>query len=75
MYGQICKDKDEAEVWFVGLKALITRGSYRRLRTDSRSDCVSSDSPRVRRVSPSRAAFVSSNISVCVCVCVYYDSS
>ncbi|XP_043706595.1 PH, RCC1 and FYVE domains-containing protein 1-like isoform X2 [Telopea speciosissima] len=23
----ICKDKDEAEVWFVGLKALITRGS------------------------------------------------
>ncbi|XP_042498405.1 PH, RCC1 and FYVE domains-containing protein 1-like [Macadamia integrifolia] len=23
----ICKDKDEAEVWFVGLKALIARGS------------------------------------------------
>ncbi|CAI0402034.1 unnamed protein product [Linum tenue] len=26
----ICKDKDEADVWFVGLKALITHGNYNR---------------------------------------------
>ncbi|WCJ21272.1 Regulator of chromosome condensation (RCC1) family with FYVE zinc finger domain [Euphorbia peplus] len=47
----ICKDKDEAEVWFVGLKALITRGSYhRKWKLDSRSETAPSDSPhRLRR--------------------------
>ncbi|XP_043724265.1 PH, RCC1 and FYVE domains-containing protein 1-like [Telopea speciosissima] len=40
----ICKDKDEAEVWFVGLKALITRGSYRKWRPEPRSDRISADS-------------------------------
>ncbi|XP_065861404.1 PH, RCC1 and FYVE domains-containing protein 1-like [Euphorbia lathyris] len=45
----ICKDKDEAEVWFVGLKALITRGSYqRKWRLDSRSETAASDSPQTR---------------------------
>ncbi|KAK1258524.1 hypothetical protein QJS04_geneDACA014853 [Acorus gramineus] len=34
----ICKDKDEAEVWFVGLKALICRGNNRKWRTESKSD-------------------------------------
>ncbi|KAK6159975.1 hypothetical protein DH2020_003356 [Rehmannia glutinosa] len=41
----ICKDKDEAEVWFVGLKALIARGSSRKPRNESRSDNATSDSP------------------------------
>ncbi|KAE8651753.1 PH, RCC1 and FYVE domains-containing protein 1-like isoform X1 [Cucumis sativus] len=51
----ICKDKDEAEVWFVGLKALITRGNHRKWRVESRCESVSSDSPhaRLRRNSPS----------------------
>uniref|UniRef100_A0A2N9F4D2 FYVE-type domain-containing protein n=1 Tax=Fagus sylvatica TaxID=28930 RepID=A0A2N9F4D2_FAGSY len=54
----ICKDKDEAEVWFVGLKALITRGNYK-WRSASRCDSVSSDSlhSRSRRNSPSIAPF------------------
>ncbi|GLU17092.1 hypothetical protein SLE2022_334880 [Rubroshorea leprosula] len=34
----ICKDKDEAEVWFVGLKALISHGNYRKWGTETRSD-------------------------------------
>ncbi|CAI0548661.1 unnamed protein product [Linum tenue] len=34
----ICKDKDEAEVWFSGLKALISRSHNRKWRTESRSD-------------------------------------
>ncbi|KAL6187678.1 hypothetical protein ACLB2K_039074 [Fragaria x ananassa] len=57
----ICKDKDEAEVWFVGLKALINRGSYRDLRIESRSDnSISTDTPlaRTRRSSPSIAPFI-----------------
>ncbi|KAK6914097.1 FYVE zinc finger, partial [Dillenia turbinata] len=29
----ICKDKDEAEVWFAGLKALISDGQFRSRRT------------------------------------------
>ncbi|XP_020252996.1 uncharacterized protein LOC109830210 [Asparagus officinalis] len=31
----ICKDKDEAEVWFVALKALISRGNIRKWRAES----------------------------------------
>ncbi|KAL6563738.1 hypothetical protein OROGR_002697 [Orobanche gracilis] len=44
----ICKDKEEAEVWFSGLKALISRGHQRKWRTESRSDGISSGatSPR-----------------------------
>ncbi|XP_042475047.1 PH, RCC1 and FYVE domains-containing protein 1-like isoform X2 [Macadamia integrifolia] len=41
----ICKDKDEAEVWFVGLKALIARGSYRKWKPEPRSERISADSP------------------------------
>ncbi|CAN1250516.1 PH, RCC1 and FYVE domains-containing protein 1 [Linum perenne] len=37
----ICKDKDEAEVWFSGLKALISRSHNRKGRAESRKDsCV-----------------------------------
>ncbi|KAF9591637.1 hypothetical protein IFM89_005218 [Coptis chinensis] len=59
----ICKDKDEAEVWFVGLKALISRGHHRKWRTESRSDGISSEanSPRTytRRSSPLSSPFSS----------------
>ncbi|KAL5177776.1 PH, RCC1 and FYVE domains-containing protein 1 [Glycine soja] len=34
----ICKDKDEAEIWFVGLKALVTRGNNCKWRLESRTD-------------------------------------
>ncbi|XP_039048525.1 PH, RCC1 and FYVE domains-containing protein 1-like isoform X2 [Hibiscus syriacus] len=39
----ICKDKDEAEVWFSGLKALISRSHQRKWRTESRSDGIPSE--------------------------------
>ncbi|CAN4081244.1 unnamed protein product [Withania somnifera] len=44
----ICKDKDEAEVWITGLKAIITRGRSRRGRNDARSENVYPDSPPER---------------------------
>ncbi|KAG8654096.1 hypothetical protein MANES_05G099900v8 [Manihot esculenta] len=56
----ICKDKDEAEVWFVGLKALISRGNHQQnWRVEPRSESTSSDSPktRIRRNSPSVSPF------------------
>ncbi|CAM8895502.1 unnamed protein product [Rhodiola kirilowii] len=59
----ICKDKDEAEVWFSGLKALISRTHQRKWRTESRSDGISSEanSPRTytRRSSPLHSPFSS----------------
>ena len=39
---QICKDKDEEEVWFVGLKALISHGQHIKWKTNSKSDGASS---------------------------------
>ncbi|EPS63615.1 hypothetical protein M569_11169, partial [Genlisea aurea] len=58
----ICKDKEEAEVWFSGLKALITRSHQRKWRTESRSDGISSgaNSPRTytRQSSPLNSPFV-----------------
>ncbi|XP_012456234.1 PH, RCC1 and FYVE domains-containing protein 1 isoform X1 [Gossypium raimondii] len=57
----ICKDKDEAEVWFTGLKALISRGHHRKGRPESRSDGVSSEatSPKAptQRSSPLSSPF------------------
>ncbi|KAF7119963.1 hypothetical protein RHSIM_Rhsim13G0211900 [Rhododendron simsii] len=57
----ICKDKDEAEVWFSGLKALISRCHQRKWRTESRSDGIPSEatSPRTytRRSSPLHSPF------------------
>lgn len=54
----ICKDKEEAEVWFAGLKALISRANYK-WKSESRCGSVSSDSlhSRTRRSSPSIAPF------------------
>nr|XP_043631740.1 PH, RCC1 and FYVE domains-containing protein 1-like [Erigeron canadensis] len=63
----ICKDKDEAEVWFSGLKALISRGHQRKWRTESRSDGIPSEanSPRTytRRSSPLHSPFGSGDSS------------
>uniref|UniRef100_M4CDF4 FYVE-type domain-containing protein n=2 Tax=Brassica campestris TaxID=3711 RepID=M4CDF4_BRACM len=64
-FGEICKDKDEAQVWFTGLKALISRSHQRRWRTDSRSDETPSEanSPRTytRRSSPLHSPFSSND--------------
>ncbi|KAL8129371.1 hypothetical protein V2J09_018526 [Rumex salicifolius] len=64
----ICKDKDEAEVWFSGLKALISRYHQRKWKTESRSDGISSEanSPRAytRRSSPLHSPFGSADSSV-----------
>ncbi|KAL4385407.1 hypothetical protein GQ457_15G028620 [Hibiscus cannabinus] len=61
----ICKDKDEAEVWFSGLKALISRSHQRKWRTESRSDGIPSEanSPRTytRRSSPLHSPFGSND--------------
>ncbi|XP_057789960.1 PH, RCC1 and FYVE domains-containing protein 1-like isoform X2 [Salvia miltiorrhiza] len=57
----ICKDKEEAEVWFSGLKALISRYHQRKWRTELRSDGISSGatSPRIytTRSSPLNSPF------------------
>ncbi|RDX61814.1 PH, RCC1 and FYVE domains-containing protein 1, partial [Mucuna pruriens] len=56
----ICKDKDEAEIWFVGLKALVTRSNSRKWRSESRTDdSLCSDSPQsgTRRSAPSITPF------------------
>ncbi|CAI8606788.1 unnamed protein product [Vicia faba] len=55
----ICKDKDEAEIWFAGLKALITRGNYRKWGYESRPESLYSDSPKsgTRRSIPSFAPY------------------
>ncbi|XP_022862486.1 PH, RCC1 and FYVE domains-containing protein 1-like isoform X1 [Olea europaea var. sylvestris] len=57
----ICKDKEEAEVWISGLKALISRGHQRKWRTESKSEGMSSGatSPRTytRRSSPLHSSY------------------
>lgn len=35
---KICKDKVEAELWFAGLKSLISSGQYGRTKIDGWSD-------------------------------------
>ncbi|XP_052295768.1 PH, RCC1 and FYVE domains-containing protein 1 isoform X2 [Citrus sinensis] len=55
----ICKDKDEAEVWLVGLKALITRGTHSKWKLGTINCSTSSDSPRarIRKTSPTVTPF------------------
>jgi hypothetical protein len=51
----ICKDKEEAEVWFFGLEALISGSRMWKSRSDGRIDTVSdANSPiaRARKSSP-----------------------
>ncbi|KAL5981104.1 hypothetical protein ACLOJK_029024 [Asimina triloba] len=60
----ICKDKDEAEVWFVGLKALVSRGNLPKWRPESKTDTASgANSPRTNTQgnSPSSSSSGSSN--------------
>lgn len=62
----ICKDKDEAEVWFVGLKALISRGHHIKWKTDSKSDGAASSETNspityTRRNSPLSSPFGSAD--------------
>lgn len=60
----ICKDKEEADVWFVGLRALISRGNDCQLRLEARSDTGSLDNPYTypQRSSPSIVSSCSSDI-------------
>lgn len=51
----ICKDKDEAEVWFVGLKALISHGNYLK-KLESKRERTSETN------GPNSQTFVSSDI-------------
>ncbi|KAL1187764.1 PH, RCC1 and FYVE domains-containing protein 1 [Cardamine amara subsp. amara] len=50
----ICKDKDEAEVWVVGLKALITRVKVSKWRNNIKPEITTAESPtpHALRVSP-----------------------
>lgn len=45
----ICKDKDEAEVWFVALKALISNSGWRKWRNEARESSSSTDGSITRR--------------------------
>ncbi|KAI3454653.1 hypothetical protein Pfo_011316 [Paulownia fortunei] len=51
----ICKDKYEAEIWFVALRALVSRGNCQKWRTEIRTDGTLSDcsSDRTERNSQS----------------------
>ncbi|KAK8710724.1 hypothetical protein V6N13_146037 [Hibiscus sabdariffa] len=40
----ICKDRDEAELWFTALRVLISEGDNRRRKSDSTSDNTSTES-------------------------------
>ncbi|KAM0947826.1 putative chromatin regulator PHD family [Dioscorea sansibarensis] len=59
----ICKDKDEAEVWFAGLKSLVSCSHHKKWRAESRSDGVPSEtsSPKTytQRSSPLSSPFSS----------------
>ncbi|XP_039118003.1 PH, RCC1 and FYVE domains-containing protein 1-like isoform X2 [Dioscorea cayenensis subsp. rotundata] len=59
----ICKDKDEAEVWFAGLKSLVSCSHQKKWRAESRSDGVPSEtnSPKTytQRSSPLSSPFSS----------------
>ncbi|KAE8691656.1 hypothetical protein F3Y22_tig00110885pilonHSYRG00023 [Hibiscus syriacus] len=61
----ICKDKDEAEVWFSGLKTLISHSHKRKWRTESRSDGIPSEASSpityTQRSSPLNSPFGSNN--------------
>ncbi|XP_062025866.1 PH, RCC1 and FYVE domains-containing protein 1-like [Rosa rugosa] len=62
----ICKDKDEAEVWFTGLKALISRGLQQKGRAETKSGVTSeANSPRshTQRSSPLSSPFCSGDSS------------
>lgn len=57
----ICKDKDEAEVWFTGLKALISQGNYRKSRAASRFDGASFDVNTLHQTNSESSSLQGSN--------------
>ncbi|KAM7267761.1 hypothetical protein ACFE04_009927 [Oxalis oulophora] len=63
----ICKDREEAEIWFTGLKALITRVHHQKGRSELKREGVSSEasSPKshTRRSSPLSSPFSGSSSS------------
>lgn len=63
LFTQICKDKYEAEIWFVALRALISQGNCQKWRTEIRIDDALSDSSsdRTERNSLSVLSFSSSD--------------
>ncbi|XP_024021109.1 PH, RCC1 and FYVE domains-containing protein 1 isoform X2 [Morus notabilis] len=56
----ICKDKEEAEVWFTGLKAIILRFHRERGRTESRNDVAPSESSSPRACTQKSSPLTSS---------------
>ncbi|KAJ6346755.1 hypothetical protein OIU76_003436 [Salix suchowensis] len=68
LFCQICKDKEEAEVWFTGLKALISHRQIWKKREETRNDGLLSEasSPRAYtlRSSPLSFAFGSDDSSL-----------
>ncbi|GMN55544.1 hypothetical protein TIFTF001_024664 [Ficus carica] len=56
----ICKDKDEAEVWFTGLKAIILRFHREKGRTELRNDVAPSESSSPRACSQKSSPLTSS---------------
>ncbi|XVF09098.1 hypothetical protein REPUB_Repub07fG0061900 [Reevesia pubescens] len=60
----ICKDRDDAEVWFTALKVLILGGHNRRPKSDAASANASSESPCIytQRNSLSNASSTGSDI-------------
>ncbi|XP_063941021.1 PH, RCC1 and FYVE domains-containing protein 1 isoform X2 [Daucus carota subsp. sativus] len=60
----ICKDKDEAELWFSGLKALISCGRQRKFRTESRSDGIPSGASSPRTYTATSSPLISPAYSI-----------
>ncbi|WCJ35957.1 Regulator of chromosome condensation (RCC1) family with FYVE zinc finger domain [Euphorbia peplus] len=58
----ICKDKVEAEVWIVALRALISQGRFCKQRSDAKSDASYSPRSHTRKNSISNVSSTSSDI-------------
>ncbi|KNA09842.1 hypothetical protein SOVF_149880 [Spinacia oleracea] len=61
----ICKDKDEAEVWFVGLKALISNNGWRKWRNEARESSTSSADGSITRRNHQTFASLDAGSAVC----------
>ncbi|KAL6973362.1 protein-tyrosine sulfotransferase, partial [Sarracenia purpurea var. burkii] len=62
--GQICKDKDEAEIWLVALRELISRDQYQKWRIEARSDSVSSNNSSAHSQRNSSSLYSSSSSDI-----------
>ncbi|KAG9154734.1 hypothetical protein Leryth_014229 [Lithospermum erythrorhizon] len=59
----ICKDKDEAEIWFVSLRELISQGNCQKGKTGFKCGSTSSDSSSALTRRNSQKSFTSSSSS------------